>query len=233
MIKKNICIIPARGGSKRIPKKNIRNFFGKPIVVYSIEAALESGLFDEVMVSTDSQEIAEIAIKNKAKVPFLRSIKNSNDFASTADVVEEVLLEYKKVDREFKYVCCLYPTAPFVTSSRLKESVELLENSDVESVIPITSFNYPIQRSFKINNDGKVAMFYPENINIRSQDLPPAYHDCGQFYCLNVDNFLINKKIYTEDALPMIIPEYEVQDIDNEEDWQMAELKYKLLHKIT
>jgi len=227
----SIAIITARGGSKRIPKKNIRSFLGKPIIAYSIETALSSGIFDEVMVSTDSQEIADVAVKYGAKVPFLRSAKNSDDHSSTADVVEEVLLEYKKQGKEFDSVCCIYPTAPFITSERLQESMKLLKDVSADSIVPVTSFSYPIWRSFKIDSDGRIKMNWPENMNSRSQDLPPAYHDCGQFYCLNAPEFLTQKKLFMDKTFPIIVSELEVQDIDNEEDWKMAELKYGIVNK--
>jgi N-acylneuraminate cytidylyltransferase len=230
--KKILAIIPARGGSKRIPRKNIRDFLGKPIVAYSIETAINSELFDEVMVSTDDQGIAEIAKKYGAKVPFFRSEKNSDDHAMTASVIEEVLLEYQKQGKEFDCVFCIYPTAPFVTPERLAESLQLLESSGADSVVPITSFSFPIWRSFKIGDDGLVKMNWPENMHVRSQDLPPAYHDCGQFYCLDVKKFLVQKKLFTDNTLPIILSEMEVQDIDNEEDWKMAELKYKLKNQV-
>jgi len=228
----NIAVITARGGSKRIPKKNIRSFLGKPIIAYSIETALNSGIFDEVMVSTDSQEIADVAVKYGAKVPFLRSAENSGDHAMTAPVVEEVLLEYQKLGKKFDYVCCIYPTAPFITGERLKASLELLQNSGADSVVPVTSFSFPIWRSFKIEADGRVKMNWPENMHVRSQDLPPAYHDCGQFYFLEVNKFLIQKKLFMDNTFPVVVSELEVQDIDNEEDWQLAELKYKLKNQI-
>lgn len=230
--KKILAIIPARGGSKRIPRKNIKDFLEKPIIAYPIEAAISSKLFNEVMVSTDDQEIAEVAKKYEAKVPFMRSEKNSNDHSTTVDVIEEVLLEYKKIGKEFDNVCCLYPTAPFVTPERLVEALKLLERYGADSVLPVTSFNYPIQRSFKIENDGTLKMNWPENINTRSQDLMPTYHDSGQFYCLDVKKFLIQKKLFMDNTLPIIVSELEVQDIDNEEDWKIAELKYKLKYQI-
>lgn len=224
----NIAIITARGGSKRIPKKNIRPFLGKPIIAYSIEAALKSGIFDEVMVSTDSQEIADIAIKYGAKVPFLRSEKNSDDHATTPDVLIEVLLEYKKIGKEFEFVCGIYPTAPFITKERLIEGIILLKDTCAYSVLPVTKFSYPIQRAFKIKTDGFIEMVWPENIRTRSQDLMSAYHDCGQFYCLNVEKFLIKKTLFAENTMAIVIPENDCQDIDNEEDWKIAELKYQI-----
>lgn len=230
--KKTLAIITARGGSKRIPRKNIKDFLGKPIMAYSIEAAINSKLFDEVMVSTDDQEIAEIAKKCGAKVPFMRSDKNSDDHSTTADVIEEVLLEYKKRGEDFDKTCCLYPTAPFVSSERLNEAMKLLGDTDADSVLPVTLFSYPILRSLKIEDGGLLKMNWPENMNVRSQDLAPAYHDSGQFYCLDVEKFLTQKRIFTDNTRCIVVPETEVQDIDNEEDWQLAELKYKLKYQI-
>jgi pseudaminic acid cytidylyltransferase len=225
--KKILAIIPARGGSKRIPRKNIKDFLGKPIIAYSIEAAFESKLFDEVMVSTDDQEIVEVAKKYGAEVPFMRSKKNSDDLATTADVIEEVLLGYEKLGKYFDKTCCIYPTAPFISPERLNEAMRLLEDTDAGSVLPVTHFSYPILRSFKIEDSGLLKMNWPENMNVSSQDLALAYHDSGQFYCLDVKKFLVQKKLFTDNTLPIIIPESEVQDIDNEEDWKIAEIKYQ------
>jgi len=230
-MKRTIAIIPARGGSKRIPRKNIRNFLGQPIIKYSIEAALASDLFDEVMISTDDREIANIAIKYGAVFPFFRSEKNSEDLSHIPDVIEEVLLEYKKRSIEYDYACCLYPTAPFITISNLKKAWKVIHNSGADSVLAITRFSYPIQRSLKTHEDGRLSMIWPKTIKIRSQDLTPAYHDTGQFFYLNVKAFLDKKKIYTDHTRYILIPESEMHDIDNEEDWKMAELKYKLLKK--
>jgi pseudaminic acid cytidylyltransferase len=226
---KCLAIITARGGSKRIPRKNIKNFLGKPIIQYSIEASLQSGCFTEVMVSTDDLEIAEIALKLGAKVPFLRSNDTSNDFATTAEVIFEVLNEYKKNGQSFDYCCCLYPTAPFVTEKKIKDAFDKLHKSGADSVVPIVRFGFPILRSFKIE-DGLVKMNWPEHEEARSQDLLPFYHDCGQFYFLRVTSFMQNQKFFTSFTLPMEMPECEVQDIDNIEDWKLAEIKYKLLH---
>lgn len=226
----SIAIITARGGSKRIPRKNIKEFCGKPIIAYSIEAAIKSELFDEVMVSTDDEEIKEIAIKYGAKVPFMRSEKTSNDYATTQDVLFEVLEEYKKMGQEFDYLCCLYPTAPFVTAEKLKKSMQMLEETNCDTVIPVVSFSFPPQRAFVIN-DNQLKYHQPENALARSQDLQTMYHDCGQYYCLNVARFIEEKKMVMENVKPIIESELEVQDIDNEMDWQLAELKYKLLTK--
>ena len=227
-MKKCIAIITARGGSKRIPRKNIKNFLGKPIIQYSIEASLKAGCFNEIMVSTDDAEIAEIATQHGAKVPFIRSNDTSNDFATTAQVIAEVLNDYKKMGQEFEYCCCIYPTAPFVTAEKLQKAYSILTESNGESVVPIVKFGFPILRSFKIE-DGLVKMNWPQFMQSRSQDLPTAYHDCGQFYFLRVDSFLKNGKLFTENTLPLEMPESEVQDIDTLEDWEIAEIKYTFL----
>lgn len=224
----NIAIITARGGSKRIPKKNIKEFLGKPIIEYSIEVALESGLFEEVMVSTDSEEIAAIARKAGAKVPFLRSERTANDFATTADVLMEVFEEYEKRGRHFTYAVCIYPTAPFVTPAKLKKGLELLQEKDANVVMPVVAFSFPPQRGMIVEN-GEIKMKWPENRNVRSQDLEPLYHDCGQFYCYQVDRFMACKGQFTDNIIPIIMPETEVQDIDNMDDWKIAELKYQLM----
>lgn len=223
---KNLAIIPARGGSKRIPRKNIKEFFGKPIISYSIKAAIDSGCFDEVMVSTDDKEISEISAHFGALVPFLRSEATSSDFATTAEVLVEVLENYKKVAMEFDLACCIYPTAPFVTGTKLKKAHDLLVSSDAISLIPVTKFSSPIWRSFKLENN-RIAFNWPENALKRSQDLPPAYHDCGQFYFFKVNEFMKSKAILQGNTIALELPETEVQDIDNDDDWKLAEFKYK------
>lgn len=227
-MKKRIAIITARGGSKRIPKKNIRNFCGKLILLYSIEAALASELFDEVMVSTDSEEIAEIARAAGAKVPFMRSAETANDYASTTDVLLEVLADYEKEGRTFDTVCCIYPTAPFVTAQKLRDAVALLEEKDVDSVVPVVRYSFPPQRAFVVRN-GLTVMKYPEHAQTRSQDLEPYFHDCGQFYCMQTERFRAKKQIFTDCMLSIEMPEMQVQDIDNETDWELAELKYRMM----
>ena len=227
---RKIAIITARGGSKRIPRKNIKEFCGKPILAYSIEAALKAGMFDEVMVSTDDEEIAEIAKKYGAKVPFYRSEKTANDFATTSDVILEVLEEYQKRGQEFDAFCCIYPTAPFITAGRLKEGMELLKEKKPDSVMPVVSFSFPPQRCVVIKEERLVPK-WPENMPKRSQDLEPYYHDCGQFYCVDTRRFLEEKVILMPNTYPLILSELEVQDIDNEVDWKLAELKYRLLHE--
>lgn len=225
---RRLAIITARGGSKRIPKKNIREFCGKPILAYSIEAALESGLFDHVMVSTDSGEIAEIAKKYGAEVPFFRSETTSGDFATTNDVLAEVLAEYEKLGMQFDVACCIYPTAPFVTAEKLKTAVEQLEASDADTLIPVVSFSYPPQRAMVVEKE-RLVFKYPEYLDSRSQDLQPHYHDVGQFYVFRTDRFSVNKKLMVGDILPFIVSELEVQDIDNLTDWKIAEMKYRLM----
>lgn len=224
----NLCIIPARGGSKRIVRKNIKLFLGKPIIAYSIEAAITSGLFDEVMVSTDDAEIAEIAISYGAKVPFLRSEANANDHATTFDVVQEVLSAYQSLGKNFEYTCCFYSCAPFVTADKLSSGLALLKKNNFDTVFPVMAFGFPIQRALKIGNTAKIDFFYPEYSLTRSQDLEPSYHDAGQFYWMNTERCLREKKIVTNNTGSLIISEIEGQDIDNEIDWKLAELKYKL-----
>jgi len=230
-LNKCIAIITARGGSKRIPRKNIKTFLGSPIIKYSIGAAIKSKCFNEIMVSTDDKEMAEVSEKFGAKIPFLRSQATSSDFATTSDVIKEVLLKYKNIGKNFKYCCCIYPTAPFVSAERLREGFDILKSKKVDSVFPVVRFGYPIQRALKIKN-GHLSMICPKNLNARSQDLMPAYHDAGQFYWFRVEKFLKHKKIFTENMAPLVIPEAEAQDIDTEEDWMIAEMKYSLLkHK--
>lgn len=224
----NLCIIPARGGSKRIPRKNIKDFLGKPIIAYSILAALKSGLFDEVMVSTDDDEIAKIALSYGANVPFLRSNETSNDHATTYQVLEEVLNAFKKTGKVFDHVCCLYPCAPFVTNEKLTLSYETMITNDFDGVIPLVAFSFPIQRAFRIDNQ-KLSFFYPDYALTRSQDLQKAYHDAGQFYWSKVTSLLAHKSLITDNTGSLILSELEVQDIDNETDWKLAEIKYKLL----
>lgn len=226
----SLAIITARGGSKRIPRKNIKEFLGYPVIKYSIDAAIKSECFDEVMVSTDDKEIALISEKYGAKIPFFRSERTSGDIATTADVIEEVLLEYKKKGKAFQYCCCIYPTAPFLTSSRLREAFNILKERKADSVIPVVRFSYPIQRALKIN-DGYLSIIESKNLNIRSQDLMPTYHDAGQFYWLNAVAFLKTRKMLTGNTVPIEIHDSEVQDLDNDEDWKTAELKYKILNE--
>lgn len=228
MSEKAIAIITARGGSKRIPKKNIKEFCGKPIIAYSIRAALDSGIFDEVMVSTDSEEIAEIARAYGAKVPFMRSAKTSDDFATTADVLMEVLERYQEMGRTFDVMSCIYPTAPFVTPQKLQSAYDTLTKEQAVMAMPVVAFSYPPQRSYVLNGN-MLEMKWKENYNKRSQDLEKMYHDAGQFYMYQVEDFVRLKGQMTESIVPVIIDEMEVQDIDNESDWKLAELKYQMI----
>jgi len=223
----NLAIIPARGGSKRIPKKNIKEFLGKPIISYSIERAFSLGLFDEIMVSTDDIEIANIAKQYGASVPFFRSPENSDDYAGTTAVLHEVLSEYAKLGLSFNHVCCIYPTAPLISSSHLTEGLELLKNNEFDVVYPIVKFGHPIQRALTVQNGSHVSYMWPDTQKIRTQDFTPAYHDVGQWYWLKSQP-IIDNAISVHGAI--IIAEDEVQDIDDLIDWKLAELKYKLLY---
>jgi N-acylneuraminate cytidylyltransferase len=224
---KNLCIIPARGGSRRIPRKNIRDFLGKPIIAYSVEAAINSSLFDEVMVSTDDEEIAAIAKNYGAAVPFLRSKENSNDFATTLDVVKEVLATYKKLGKAFENICIIYPTAPFIEIEKLKEGYEKLGTANAS--IAVTEFSYPIWRSFKLEQ-GEVTYQWPEYEKSRSQDLQNLYHDAGQWYWIITN--CIKDSLVPQQAAAVILSSLEVQDIDTLEDWRIAEMKYEYLQSI-
>lgn len=226
---KNLAIIPARGGSKRIPRKNIKPFLGKPIIAYSIEAAIKSNIFDEVMVSTDDEEIAKIAKEYGAVVPFLRSSATANDIATTADVLEEVLNCYKERGKDFDNICCIYSTAPFITPEHLQECSKLLVEG-IDTAATVVEYSYPIQRSL-VNRDGKITMAWPEYKQSRSQDLEPHFHDAGQFYFLKVKPFLKTKAIWSDNMKGLVLSELEVQDLDTMTDWKLAEMKYRLLHE--
>jgi pseudaminic acid cytidylyltransferase len=228
---KNLCIIPARGGSKRIPRKNIKYFKGEPIISYSIRAAIESGLFDEVMVSTDDLEVKEIAESYGASVPFLRSAETSNDFATTADVLIEVLNVYLSLGKRFDQICCIYPTAPFITAGRLIEGFEILTQG-ADSVLPILSFDYPIWRSFKVNENDNLVYNWVEFIDSRSQDLPKSYHDAGQWYWVKIDRLKESGKLIFETSKGLQLLPFEAHDIDTLHDWKLAELKYEYLQSI-
>ena len=225
---KKIAIIPARGGSKRIPRKNIKYFLGKPIIAYSIETAINSGLFDEVMVSTDDDEIAKIALKYGATVPFLRSKKKANDFATTLEVLEEVLKMFKIQNKNFDYACCIYPCAPFTSEKNLRIGLNLLLNKKFDIVFPIIPFGCPIQRSLTIK-DNKTNFFYPEFSLARTQDLEKSYYDAGQFYWMVPKKCIEKAQLITDNSGSIILSELEGHDIDNEIDWKLAEIKYALL----
>jgi N-acylneuraminate cytidylyltransferase len=225
---KALCIIPARGGSKRIPRKNIRPFRGRPIIAYPIEAALESGCFDEVVVSTDDGEIADVARAHGASVPFLRSTKNASDRVGTAAVFEEVIHEFRKCGRNFESICGLYATAVLTTAEQLRRGQEMLRaDPTLTGVIPVLRFSYPVQRAL-VFRDGQVPMLHPEHYDSRSQDLEPVYHDAGQWYWLNVEKFLATRRLIGAGFAGLPLSEMEAQDIDQEDDWALAELKFQL-----
>ncbi len=225
----NICVIPARGGSKRILRKNIKDFLGKPIIAYSIEVALKSNCFDKVIVSTDDDEIAVIAKKYGAKVPFIRPNELSNDYAGTIPVIKHAIEWLEENNNTIDNVCCLYATAPFIQSKTIFKAYQQLKDSSADYCFSVTSFAFPIQRAIKIVQDDKVDMFYPEHLNTRSQDLEEAYHDAGQFYWGKAQAFKDGLSIFSEVSSPYILPRYLVQDIDSTEDWIRAEAMYKVL----
>ncbi|MCL2717335.1 MAG: pseudaminic acid cytidylyltransferase [Lachnospiraceae bacterium] len=222
----NIAIITARGGSKRIPRKNIKEFCGKPIIYYSIKAALDSGIFDTVMVSTDDDEITRIARNYGAEVPFKRSQETADDFATTSDVLQEVIESYRRQGKNFDRFCCIYPTCPLLKKERLQEAMIMLD--DCNGVKPVVKFSFPPQRSLIIN-DGFLEYQYPEFTNSRSQDLEAVYHDSGQFYAMRTEAFLTAGTLNVTNLKPIILNEMEVQDIDTDDDWKLAELKYKYI----
>jgi pseudaminic acid cytidylyltransferase len=224
-----LCVIPARGGSKRIEKKNIRPFCGKPIISYSIEAALESGCFAEVMVSTDDREIADLARDRGASVPFMRSTKTSGDFAGLADVLVEVIDQYAERGQTFPVFACVLATAPFVTPVDLRRAVEKISAADADGVVSVCRYGYPIQRAL-VERSGRLQMRWPKYYQSRSQDLEPCYHDAGQFYVLRTDPFLKRRCLFLSNSVKYELPESQVKDIDTEEDWWNAEQKYRLLH---
>lgn len=221
----NLVIIPARGGSKRIPKKNIKDFNGRPIISYVIQTVKQTNLFDEIMVSTDDTSIARVAKQYGATVPFFRSDKNADDFATLTDVLIEVIQQYKSQGKVFENVCCILPTAALVTTKKIKEGYEILQKSNFASVVPVIKYAYPIQRALKIDK-GFLGLRELEHINTRSQDLEDHYHDSGQFYWLNIDTFLKEKKVFMSNTGHLELKEYEAQDVDTPEDWKMLELKY-------
>ena len=223
-----VAIIPARGGSKRVPRKNIKDFCGKPIIAYSIEVALKSKLFDEIMVSTDDEEIASIARQHGAVVPFTRSKENSNDFAGLTDVCLEVLKQYKNIEKKFDFVCCILPTAPFINIERIIKAKNAIDTGIYNCVFPVVEYSYPIQKSLKMEG-GFVKMLWQDNFYKRSQDFEKTYHDAGQFYFIKTKILLTEKKMFTEKSGAIILNNLEVQDIDNETDWKLAELKYKIM----
>ncbi len=229
-MKKAVAIIPARGGSKRIPRKNIKLFHGKPLISYSIEAALKSNLFEKVIVSTDDEEIAKIAIEYGAEVPFIRPNELSDDFTGTGAVISHAIVYLKEQGENYDFACTIYATAPFLQQKYLIEGFEKLKKSNAKSAFSCTSMPFPIQRTFKITSNERCEMFWPENFMKRSQDLEEAYQDAGQFYWTNL-NINSNEIIFGKDSIPIILPRYLVQDIDTLEDWTRAEFMYEALKK--
>ena len=224
----NLAIIPARGGSKRIPKKNIKLFLGKPIIAYSIEIAIESNLFDDIIVSTDDIEIAKIAKDYGAQVPFFRSEINSSDFATTFDVIEEVLNEQHIRNQDYENVCCIYPCAPLISKELIINSFEVMKLNNFDTVFPVVKYGNQIQRALRLN-DNRIEMFYPQFQTTRSQDLEIAFYDPGQFYWAQTDQLLRGRQLFSRNSGFIILDEMHAQDIDNEIDWDFAEIKYSLL----
>lgn len=228
MGKDAIAIIPARGGSKRIPKKNIKDFFGKPLIAYSIEAALASDLFEKVIVTTDDEEIADIARKYGAQVPFIRPKELSDDFTGTKDVIDHAVQYLESRGEHYKYICTIYATAPLLQKEYLIQGYEKLKNSDALNAFSAATMPFPIQRTFKLDQNGRCEMFTPEHYLSRSQDLEEAYQDAGQFYWTKRDQ-RSDKIMFGSDSIPIIIPRYLVQDIDTSEDWKRAEFMYEAI----
>lgn len=223
----NIAIIPARGGSKRIPQKNIKLFAGKPLISYSIDAARKSALFDKIIVSTDSEDVADIAKTLGAEVPFMRPQNLSNDLVGTRPVTNHAIKYCMEQFYKPEFCCCIYATAPFLQAKYLQQGLDSLKhNSDKSFAFSVTTFPFPVQRALLKTTKG-IAPMFPENINKRSQDLEEAYHDAGQFYWGKTDDYLSKQKIFSERSLPVILPRHLVQDIDTPEDWLRAELMYQ------
>jgi len=226
-----LCVIPARGGSKRIPRKNIKEFNGKPIIAYSIEAAIKSNCFDKVVVSTDDKEIADIAKEYEVEVPFMRPEELANDFAGTLPVIKQAIEWFDGQGQSPSEVCCLYATAPFVQADAIRKAYKQMKQEQAEYCFTATSFAFPIQRAIKVTAENRIEMFYPEHLEIRSQDLEESYHDAGQFYWGKVESYRQQKPLFSKSATPYILPRHLVQDIDTLEDWKRAELMYQVLKK--
>lgn len=226
----NIAIIPARGGSKRIPRKNIQDFCGKPMIAYAIEAAKKSGLFDHVVVTTDSEEISKVAVRLGAEVPFMRPTKLADDYTETVPVIAHCIEACQHLGWDFNHVCCIYPGVPLIEISDLKGAFELLASESVGYSFPIAEFPSAIQRALKLTKNGKTQPFYPEFELARTQELVPAYYDAGQFYWAKAETWLSNSKIHSS-SLGFIIPSWRVVDIDTQEDWLRAEQVYNSINR--
>lgn len=228
-----VAIIPARGGSKRIPRKNIKEFCGKPMIAWSIEAALQSGCFSRIIVSTDDVEIADVARQCGAEVPFMRPEELSDDHTGTIPVIRHAVEWFIKEGQRPEHACCIYATAPFIRSEDIRRGLAILRETGSDYSFSVTSYQFPIQRAIRITPEGRIEMFQPAQFNIRSQDLEEAYHDAGQFYWGRTDAWLAGKMIFSRDAAPVLLPHYQAQDIDTSEDWQRAELMFQAWKKIT
>ena len=228
----NIAIIPARGGSKRIPKKNIKMFGKKPMVVWSIEAAIKSGCFDRIIVSTDDQKIADTAKENGAEVPFVRPSNISDDYTGTSVVVAHAIKWLHNKQENIDLVCCIYPTAPFIRPYDIKESMQIIKKERVDFVFSVTSYAFPIQRAVMINDYNRCEMYQPEMFDSRSQDVQSAFHDAGQFYWGSPAAWLEDRNIFSINSIPYILPRYLVQDIDTKEDWKQAEVMLDAINKM-
>ncbi|MBY6070796.1 pseudaminic acid cytidylyltransferase [Marinobacter salsuginis] len=224
-----VAIIPARGGSKRIPRKNIKEFCGKPMIAWSIEAARKSGCFDRIVVSTDDREISELAIQLGAEVPFVRPAELSNDYAGTLPVIHHAVDWLQRNGEQIEYACCIYATAPFISSDDIQRGLALIRMERASYAFSVTSYAFPIQRAIRITERGRVAMFHPEYFNARSQDLEEAWHDAGQFYWGTAEAWLEERAIFAESAVPVLLPRHRVQDIDTSEDWTRAEWMFKAM----
>lgn len=227
-----ICVIPARGGSKRIPHKNIKEFYGKPMIAWSIEAAKNSGCFDHIIVSTDDIKIAEVAKAWGADVPFMRPKELSDDYTATRPVINHAIKESERMYGPINYVCCIYATSPLLDAKYLREAYDKLKSLNKDFVFSAGEFSYPIQRAFRFSDKGGLERLYPEYIYTRSQDLERAYHDAGQFYWGKSSAFLNNLDSISENSSAYVLPSFAVQDIDTEDDWQLAESKFNLLKRI-
>ena len=224
-----IAIIPARGGSKRIPRKNIKLFCAKPMIAWSIEAALQSGCFDQVIVSTDDQEIAEVARQYGATVPFMRPAELSDDHTGTVPVIQHAIEWVNAQGQSVEQACCLYATAPFVSAEDINRGLDILNATQSDYAFSVTSYAFPIQRAIRLNDEGRVQMFNPEHFNTRSQDLEEAFHDAGQFYWGTADAWLKGRMIFGAGSVPVPLPRHRVQDIDTPEDWVRAEWLFKAM----
>jgi N-acylneuraminate cytidylyltransferase len=227
----NVAIIPARGGSKRIPHKNIKVFCGKPMIAWSIEAALQSGCFDQIVVSTDDAEIAEVAQRFGAEVPFMRPAQLSDDHTGTILVIRHAIEWFIEQGQQPEQVCCIYATAPFIKPADIRRGLGILTDSCSDYAFSVTSYPFPIQRAIRITPQGRVDMFDSTQFNARSQDLEEAYHDAGQFYWGRASAWLTGKMIFSTDAAAVLLPRHQVQDIDTMEDWQRAELMFQAWKK--